>query len=176
MCSGKKIKLIKLVRSHVYFFSQRSDTNPEDAALDAERMNNFYQRALNESERLVQLPTVFLYYSCCQIVSKTFRRFYRLSLFCLIVSNENVIRQKQCSIVEYTKLIQPSSVLSSHAHSYFISCQYTIHSTQSVQRWLGVMLSSIRWLSRILIGHIFCGTIYKVVSFSESVLILKLGS
>ena len=34
-----------------YLLSQRSDANPEDTALDAERMNNFYQRALNESER-----------------------------------------------------------------------------------------------------------------------------
>ena len=34
------------------FFSQRSDVeNPENVTLDAERMNNFYQRALRESER-----------------------------------------------------------------------------------------------------------------------------
>ena len=32
--------------------SQRSDVeNPENVTLDAERMNNFYQRALRESER-----------------------------------------------------------------------------------------------------------------------------
>lgn len=82
-----------------FFFSQRSDINPEDAPLDAERMNNFYQRALNESERWVQLLTVFLHYSCCQIVSKIIRRTfqvrsfnssYRSSLFCLIVSNEYI--------------------------------------------------------------------------------------
>jgi len=46
-----KLKLAHFPSFSSFVFSQRSDANPEDAALYAERMNNFYQRALNESER-----------------------------------------------------------------------------------------------------------------------------
>jgi len=46
-----KLKLARSPSFSSFVFSQRSDANPEDAALYAERMNNFYQRALNESER-----------------------------------------------------------------------------------------------------------------------------
>ena len=35
---------------------QPPGTNADDTALDAERMNRFYQRALNESERYVVNP------------------------------------------------------------------------------------------------------------------------